>query len=381
LDALIYGVVDMATTHLNDNAPNLMQIPPKIKSNKPKYTKFSQQELAGCKPVMTPTYVMATLMLVGAIFIPIGSISLHAAGGVVEIVKRYEDVCLIIASTLQNITLSTIAQKVNYIQDPTTPKNCTIALTIPHYMKQPVYVYYELQNFYQNHRRYVKSRDDAQLKGKFVTNSSLASCKPEDFLDNNPIVPCGLIAWSFFNDSYVFTLNNVSLPINKTSIAWHSDIKVKFGAQPSNFPNNNINSTNSSTNSWIGGGALNPSVALNHNEDFLVWMRAAALPNFRKLWGRIEQNLYDGDVVTINILNVYNTYSFHGKKKIVLSTSSWIGGKNNFLGCAYLCIGCMCFLLAFSFFLMYRQWPRALGDTSYFSWHNSSQAKICLEHL
>jgi hypothetical protein len=30
-------------------------------------------------------------------------------------------------------------------------------------MKAPVYVYYELDNFYQNHRRYVKSRSDDQL--------------------------------------------------------------------------------------------------------------------------------------------------------------------------------------------------------------------------
>jgi hypothetical protein len=29
----------------------------------------------------------------------------------------------------------------------------------------PMYVYYELQNFYQNHRRYVSSRDAYQLEG------------------------------------------------------------------------------------------------------------------------------------------------------------------------------------------------------------------------
>merc|ERR1711871_1076910 len=32
-------------------------------------------------------------------------------------------------------------------------------------MTKPVYVYYELVNFYQNHRRYVKSRSDDQLRG------------------------------------------------------------------------------------------------------------------------------------------------------------------------------------------------------------------------
>ena len=33
-------------------------------------------------------------------------------------------------------------------------------------MSGKVYVYYELDNFYQNHRRYVNSRMDAQLRNK-----------------------------------------------------------------------------------------------------------------------------------------------------------------------------------------------------------------------
>jgi hypothetical protein len=30
------------------------------------------------------------------------------------------------------------------------------------------------------------------------------------------------------------------------------------------------------------------------DEHFMVWMRTAALPTFRKLWGRIERNLDEG---------------------------------------------------------------------------------------
>lgn len=32
-------------------------------------------------------------------------------------------------------------------------------------MAKPVYVYYELSNFFQNHRTYVKSRSNDQLAG------------------------------------------------------------------------------------------------------------------------------------------------------------------------------------------------------------------------
>lgn len=45
-------------------------------------------------------------------------------------------------------------------------------------IKAPIYVYYQLENFYQNHRRYVKSRDNEQLYGTYKTPEDLSSCDP-----------------------------------------------------------------------------------------------------------------------------------------------------------------------------------------------------------
>jgi len=45
-------------------------------------------------------------------------------------------------------------------------KKCTVSIVIKEAIDAPVYVYYQLDNFYQNHRRYVKSRSFDQLKGK-----------------------------------------------------------------------------------------------------------------------------------------------------------------------------------------------------------------------
>jgi len=87
-------------------------------------------------------------------------------------------------------------------------------------------------------------------------------------------------------------------------------------------------------------------------------MRTAALPTFRKLYGRIEQDLYPNDTIDVVLQNNYNTYSFNGKKMLVLSTTSWLGGKNEFLGIAYLTVGGLCFFVAMLFSLIYLVKPR-----------------------
>ena len=44
-------------------------------------------------------------------------------------------------------------------------KNCVVNFTLTENVDGPLYVYYNLKNYYQNHRRYVKSRSALQLEG------------------------------------------------------------------------------------------------------------------------------------------------------------------------------------------------------------------------
>lgn len=87
-------------------------------------------------------------------------------------------------------------------------------------------------------------------------------------------------------------------------------------------------------------------------------MRTAALSTFRKLYGKIEDDLQASDVITVVIENNYNTYDFKGTKSLVLSTTSWIGGKNDFLGVTFITIGGICLFLAITFILLYVIKPR-----------------------
>ncbi|KAM3268413.1 ALA-interacting subunit 1 [Capsicum chacoense] len=324
-------------------------------SNRPKYSRFTQQELPACKPILTPKWVISVFLIVGIVFIPIGVVSLLASRDVVEIIDRYDSVCV-----PKNIS------GVDYITG-NLDKTCVRSLIVPKKMKQPIYVYYQLENYYQNHRRYVKSRSDQQLRSS-SKKADVGSCEPEDRANGQPIVPCGLIAWSLFNDTYSFTSNrggnaNTSLVVNKKEIAWKSDRDHKFGKDvfPSNFQKGPL----------IGGGKLVENVSLDKQEDLIVWMRTAALPTFRKLYGKIEVDLMAGDVINVTLKNNYNTYSFDGKKKLVLSTTRWIGGKNDFLGIAYLTVGGLCFFLAMAFTVVYLVKPRQLGDPTYLSWNRN----------
>ena len=50
-------------------------------------------------------------------------------------------------------------------------------------------------------------------------------------------------------------------------------------------------------------------------------------------------------------LLVYDVSAFSGEKWVVISTSSWLGGKNDFLGWAYVAVGGLSFLLALFFLI------------------------------
>jgi len=112
-----------------------------------------------------------------------------------------------------------------------------------------------------------------------------------------------------------------NLTVSDKGIALSSDLKDRFGNYyPSNF--------NPYLNASRGGGNMTSAAGLpltvRQDERFVNWMRTAALPRFRKLWGRIDGfegarvALEEGEVVVVEIVNRWNTYSFDGRKAIVL---------------------------------------------------------------
>ncbi|CAM9147785.1 unnamed protein product [Phaeothamnion confervicola] len=278
-------------------------------------------------------------------------------------------------------------------------KTCLVSINIDRKMAAPIYVYYELDNFFQNHRRYVRSRSSDQLTGVAVSPDS--NCDPLQDLDGVDLNPCGLIANSLFNDTFSLT-NHVMV---ETGIAWESDQSDRF-SQPDDFVYAKVggtaacsssNNTDANCKACLGDGKspcgiyvdgsdeylyfypddddtlylyeLYPDIVSPiegvMNEHFQVWMRTAGLSTFRKLYGRIESDLAVGSHLTFNVTAAFYVDGFDGKKRIVVSTLSRFGARNEVLGWAYIAIGTLSLAMAVGFFVKDRTHPRKLGDTRF----------------
>lgn len=130
------------------------------KIEKLKQSKFKQQTLPAWRPVPTAMSTMLTFSVFSVIFLSIGVVLYILSDKIIENSVRYDIKC---RNDLQKGEKS----------------NCTVALDpMAAAVPAPVYVYYQLDHFYQNHRRYVKSRDNAQLNGQYKAVSELSDCEP-----------------------------------------------------------------------------------------------------------------------------------------------------------------------------------------------------------
>ena len=104
------------------------------------------------------------------------------------------------------------------------------------------------------------------------------------------------------------------------------------------------------------------------NEHFVVWMRTAGLPYFRKLYGKIDTDIKAGDSMTFSVATNFEVSSFGGSKTLVLTTLAEFGGKNIALGSSYIVIGSISLFLGVLFAAKRCISPRPLGDIKSLDW-------------
>ena len=266
--------------------------------------------------------------------------------------------------------------------------------------------------------RYAKSRSDAQLAGSKQVFDDLDDCDPvrypgdlQDDTANQPsgnnisniYAPCGLIAWSMFNDSFAVYVTDQSqtcstsddsacsapicvgylmalpvpsdVPVNQSctsnGIAWDSDVDKKFKTPYDGYIVSTAGNPSYYFNETPGGSREGHVLPIQTDPDFMVWMRIASLPTFRKLYRIFPEysGFTAGTRIWIRITNRFPVSSFGGTKAVILSTTSWIGGKNYFLGIAYVVVGCLCFLLGIVFTVKHVLFGRSNSGNDNFGGH------------
>ena len=286
-----------------------------------KNSRFKQQRLPAWRPVPTILSIIIVFSIFGIVFLVLGIVLLVYSNKVKSVELDYTDCGL----------------------NP----SCDKTININEKIDGPVFVYYQLNGFFQNSRRYVKSKNIDQLQGNEISDKE--DCSPaiynkdmdlgdkkaidqtSDLVPDEVAIPCGLMAKTFFNDTYTFTINNDPLTVEETDITFEKDRDL--------FKKNYAKDKQ-----WID----------LTDEHFLVWMRPSGLPNPKKLWGRIERDLESGTKIDINIQSNYNVDIYKGKKKIILSNATKFGGKNKFLAISYIVVGALSLISAVVFPIGYK---------------------------
>jgi hypothetical protein len=93
------------------------------------------------------------------------------------------------------------------------------------------------------------------------------------------------------------------------------------------------------------------------NQALEVWMRTAAFPTFRKLYGKKDDDLMAG-TYKLTVAYNYPVKGFDGTKSFVVAQMTWAGGKNPFLGIAYIVVGSMSLCSAVALFFVHRTHQR-----------------------
>ncbi|KAI9317952.1 CDC50/LEM3 family [Dichotomocladium elegans] len=375
------------------------------KSKKPANTAFKQQRLKAWQPLLTPKTVLPVLFAFGLVFAPFGGLFLYKSDTVTEIAIDYTN-CItanatqqVLADNLYKYTFTSdnktvvrapsysLSQESSYLTGQTAPAGetiprCSVQFTIPVELRPPLFLYYQLTNFYQNHRKYVKSLSYNQLNGDNITQSeAVASCNPIALDSAGRIYyPCGLIANSIFNDTFsnLTLLNpqgskdNITYSMSENGIAWRTDVtRYKRTSMPVEQITPPPNWYKRYPNGYTKENLFDPT----QNEHFLVWMRTSWYPTFRKLYSRYDENvsLQPGTYAIQVDLN-YDIRTYGGTKSIILSGTSFLGDRNPFMGLAYIVTGCACAFLGLAFLAWHFFLPRKLGDHDRLSWNQLAEA-------
>ncbi|XP_044074011.1 transmembrane protein 30C [Siniperca chuatsi] len=323
-------------------------------ARRPDNSAFKQQRLPAWSPMLTANTVLPFFYFMALICMLLGVWLLLTVQRTQEIKLDYTEAG----------TCNKCFEKRKNVTNAAQTCSCTVVFPIEKAFKGDVFFYYGLQNFHQNLRRYMNSRDDGQMVGRKKNLKNPSSyCEPFARDQNGlPIAPCGAVANSIFNDSFALTYHGssgppVPVPLLRNGITWYTDKNIKYrNPKIDNLTLAQVFEGTAQPLYWQKPvyelDLLNPTNNGFINDDLIVWMREAAFPNFKKLYGVLYRankpftmGLPAGNY-SIEISYNFPVQYFQGRKEVVLTTLTWFGGQNHFLPIAYLVTSSLILLIA-----------------------------------
>lgn len=229
-------------------------------------------------------------------------------------------------------------------------QTCRKTIKFPRGMKTPLLMY-NVGPFYQNYNAYMRSEVISELFGKEVPQSLRDSQCVEPTrvrMDNGTarqIIPCGMKATSFFNDSYEIFFNGRRLEIDTKRTAWASDVE-RYN-NPLDYP-------------WEG--AVDPADKLFlfeeypgvirrqdgvKDEAFANWMRPSSVPRVWNRYGILSEVFEPGDSIEVVIHSRFPMGRISGGfKEFIITEHTVFGARHNLFAYVVMFAGALSYLFA-----------------------------------
>lgn len=191
-----------------------------------------------------------------------------------------------------------------------------VEFSLPKNIENP-FIYYRIENFFANHRNFIKSKSYKQLRGSGVTLSDWSPIKynsdvgsPKSIISpfsalapTSPAYPWGLMPKYMFNDTFLLSDSSGNdIKLSQDDIALYID-KNKF------------KNSDNLAQQWKDFT----------DQSFMVWSRIDIFSEFEKLYAKSSMQLIANQKYKITITNNYSHQDFDLVKKIVVSSTSKFG--------------------------------------------------------
>lgn len=301
--------------------------------------------------------VLATFISLAILFLIVGSWAASLGEHVISV--RYDNMPDCQLDDVSSLAESSTSQSIE--------KLCTVQIPITTKLQAPIGVYYQVENFYSTHSRYLRSVSFQQMREPSAL-SATSDCTPAKKFGDTPksdvfinstlydtvapltMYPCGLQAQSFFNDRFdmpciisqgrcVQLLTDGSW--NSSAVLTEAD-RQRFKARQATAAETQLN---------VRGFQM-PSV---DNVDFINWMHPSASSTQRRLYRVIGQDLEAGTTLQFTVRSAFSVSKWSGTKSLTIAEIGPLGTHQNFIGFMFIGVA-LVFLAAAALFAVRFKW-------------------------